>query len=84
MPRVAERLMKGSRLSDNLFLVGLSVNPVDSISRDLTVSGCTPSSIGLPSDASEKGGENERDGEIECKRGRGVNNGWPFYCMNPP
>ncbi len=44
VPHMAGRLMKGPQLSDNLFSVGLSVNHVDSISRDLTASGCAPTS----------------------------------------
>lgn len=36
---MAEWLMKGLQLSNNLFSVGLSVNHVDSISWDLTANG---------------------------------------------
>lgn len=42
-------LMKSPQISDNLFLEGLSVSQVDSISQDLTVSGCAPSFISLES-----------------------------------
>lgn len=74
VPHMAGRLMKGPQLSDNLFSVGLSVNHVDSISWDLTASGCAPtSSISLTSEASER----KRDGEIGRKRWREVNN----LCM---
>lgn len=66
VPHTAARLMKGRQLSDNLFSVGLSVNHVDSISWDLTASGCAPSSIGLTSEASER----KRDGEIGRGRGK--------------
>lgn len=79
VPRMAGRLMKGPRLSDNLFSVGLSVNHVDSISWNLTASGCAPSSISLTSEA----GERKRNGEIGRKRQREVNNSRPFYCMSP-
>lgn len=70
VPHMAGRLMKGLQLSDNLFSGGLSVNHVDSISWDLTASGCAPTSISLTSQASER----KRDGEIGRKRWREVNN----------
>lgn len=64
VPCAAVRLMKGSQLSDNLFSVGLSVNHVDSISWDLTASGCAPSFISLTSEACGR----KRDGEMGRKR----------------
>lgn len=54
VPHMAEKLMKGPRLADNLFLVGLFVNHVDSISCYLTASGCIPVSISPTSGAGER------------------------------
>lgn len=56
---VTERLMKGPQLSDNLFSVGLSVNHADSISGNLTASGCAPSSISLTSEPMARAAEME-------------------------
>lgn len=68
VPHMAGRLMKGLQLSDNLFSVGLSVNHVDSISWDLTASGCAPSFISLVSEAGGK--ERWRNREKEMERGK--------------
>lgn len=77
VPRMAWRLMKGPQLSDNLFLVGLSVNHVDSISFHLTASGCASSSISPTSEA----GERMKDGEVARKRRREVNNVQIFLTL---
>lgn len=65
VPQMVGRLMKNPQLSDNLFLEGLSVNQVDSISWDLTASGSVPSFISL---ASVAGGEERwRNAAIEME-----------------
>lgn len=78
VPHMAGRLMKGPWCSDNLFSVGLSVNHVDSISSDLTASGCAPSSISLTSEA----GERKRNGETWINRQGEANNGWSFFLYD--
>lgn len=68
VPHMAGRLMKGLQLSDNLFSEGLSVTHVDSISWDLTASGCAPSFISLTSEAGGK--ERWRNREKVMERGK--------------
>lgn len=73
--------MKGAQLSDNLFSAGLSVNHVDSISRDLMASGCARSLYQF-----HIRGCREREMEKKYCRGkrwREVNNCRSLYCMIP-
>lgn len=60
------RLMKNPQLSDNLFLEGLSVNQVDSISWDLTAWLC--SKLYQSRISGRKGREMEKCGERDGVR----------------